>query len=204
MTPKEHELDFWKGFIKTDRFLNGWVANTPTPELHQFVKDFFIERCPMGGTVLDIGSGVVSILHGLNLGLLIIACDLLAEEYKEIFNYELHKIHPAYPIAGEELEFNAEFDFVHCSNALDHTTDPQLVFDNMVRALKPNGYIIVQGFENEAEHEKYQGMHQHNLRVEDEKLVPIDTSAVDHFRSFRFENHYQGRTWFIWIGQKLQ
>ncbi len=35
-----HELAFWQQFVKTDRFLSGWVKKVKTPELHQEVADF--------------------------------------------------------------------------------------------------------------------------------------------------------------------
>lgn len=201
MKAVEHELDFWRGFVKTDRFLKGWVADIPTPELHQVVKDFFAEHVPKFASVLDVGSGVVSILHGMP-DIHLVAVDMLATEYKTIFDYGVHGVIPPLPIPGESLSGDDVFDVVHISNALDHTTDPQKVFNNMVRALKPGGFIIVQGFENEATHENYQGMHQHNLWVNGDKLFPLDTSAAKVFRVHRFENHFQLQTWFIFIAQK--
>ena len=56
-----HELAFWQQFVKTDRFLNGWVGKGKTPELNQEVADF-IKSVPHE-TVLDVGSGVCSILN---------------------------------------------------------------------------------------------------------------------------------------------
>ena len=58
-----HELNFWKSFVKTERFLKGWVANIKTPELHQETADFILSVPHK--KVLDVGSGVVSILNGL-------------------------------------------------------------------------------------------------------------------------------------------
>ena len=60
----QHEIDFWREFVKTDRFLQGWCSNTKTPELRQFVYDFIQEYLPENGEVLDVGSGAVSLLHG--------------------------------------------------------------------------------------------------------------------------------------------
>ena len=51
-----HELAFWQQFVKTDRFLKGWVGKVKTPEPNQEVADF-IKSVPHE-TVLDVGSGV--------------------------------------------------------------------------------------------------------------------------------------------------
>jgi hypothetical protein len=40
-----HELKFWKQFVKTKRFLEGWVANVKTPELDNDVANFIWQKC---------------------------------------------------------------------------------------------------------------------------------------------------------------
>ncbi len=65
-----HELAFWQQFVKTDRFLNGWVKKVKTPELNQEVADFILSV--KNDSVLDVGSGVCSLLNGL---VNVTACD---------------------------------------------------------------------------------------------------------------------------------
>ena len=79
----QQELDFWKGFVKTERFLNGWVAKRKTPELNEFVAHFIQQHDH--AKILDCGSGVVSILNGLCDDAELVATDLLAEQYAKIF-----------------------------------------------------------------------------------------------------------------------
>jgi SAM-dependent methyltransferase len=206
MTTKElhgiyHELNFWKGFVKTERFLNGWVKKVKTPELQQSVADFI--KSVSHNQVADVGSGVVSILNGL---IPVTAIDPLGELYQLIFDYKAHKLAHPLPFPAEEMPAVNHFDIVHCSNAIDHTQQPTLAYESMMNAVKPKGYLILQGFENEGTHENWQGFHQHDIYV-DAKTLCIKNQLgqmmimdVDptHLEFVEFE----GKRWFIWIKQK--
>ena len=82
-----HELAFWQQFVKTDRFLQGWVKKVKTPELNQEVADFILSV--PNQKVLDVGSGVCSILNGL---VNVTPCDPLGDLYKLVFDFERHKL----------------------------------------------------------------------------------------------------------------
>ncbi|MBK6571784.1 MAG: hypothetical protein IPG21_04830 [Saprospiraceae bacterium] len=101
-TGREHEVNFWKGFVKTQRFLTQWVPEIKTEELDMGVYRFL--RDMDNPKVLDVGSGVVSILNGTVKDL--DAADPLAEDYKQIFDYEAHRLTPPLPFAGEEVGQN--------------------------------------------------------------------------------------------------
>lgn len=158
-----HELNFWKGFVKTDRFLNGWVKKVKTPELNNEVADFILSV--PHEKVLDVGSGVCSLLNGICNPLTV---DPLGDLYKLIFNYENHRLASPLPIPAEEISFKDEFDIVHISNALDHCQSPPDAIERLYDAVKPGGFLIVQGFCDEAVYEQWQGFHQWNLDVDDE------------------------------------
>ena len=206
MTTKElhgiyHELNFWKGFVKTERFLNGWVKKVKTPELQQSVADF-IKSVPYN-QVADVGSGVVSILNGL---IPVTAIDPLGELYQLVFDYKAHKLAHPLPFPAEEMPAVNHFDIVHCSNAIDHTQQPILAYESMMNAVKPKGYLILQGFENEGTHENWQGFHQHDIYVDAKTLciknqlgqmMVMDVDPT-HLEFVEFE----GKRWFIWIKQK--
>jgi len=137
-----HELKFWKGFVQTPRFLDGWVANVKTPELQQSVYDFIKSK---DAKILDVGSGVVSILNGTPCRALN-SVDLLGNLYPFVFDYEKHAMKQPVSIAGEYLLEKVQRDFydiVHMSNAIDHAVDPKLVFENLVACCKPGGFIIL-------------------------------------------------------------
>jgi SAM-dependent methyltransferase len=196
-----HELSFWKEFVKTDRFLSGWVKKVKTPELNQEVADFILSV--PHETVLDVGSGVCSLLNGL---VKVTACDPLGDLYKLIFDYERHKLTSPLPIPAEKIKFQNEFDIVHISNALDHCQSPYDALNNLLGAVKEGGYLIVQGFCNEADYENWQGFHQWNLDLTDSGILTIknkesqfDTLLEPHlFKKIDIGN----KQWFYWIEKK--
>lgn len=206
MTTKElhgiyHELNFWRWFVKTDRFKQGWVGKSKTPELQQYVADF-IKSVPHE-TVADVGSGVVSILNGL---VPVTSIDPLGELYQLLFDYRANKLKPPVPYPAEEIPFVNQFDIVHCSNAIDHTQNPIIAYKTMMNAVKPKGYLIVQGFENEGTHENWQGFHQNDIYISDNQLC-IKYSDGDGCIIDNEPTHLQTiqngtKNWYIWIKQK--
>lgn len=196
-----HELKFWKEFVKTGRFLNGWVANIKTPELHQPVYNFLKNK---NFKVLDLGSGVVSILNGTVKDLT--PCDPLGELYECIFDYKKHKLPPPLPIAAEDLEFKEEFDVVHISNALDHSQNPRKAFEKMLQASKE--YVIVQGFENEAIFENWQGFHQWNMTLDEHLKISGKNGINLNSKEFNLQIILKqvipldNKNWIIFIAKK--
>lgn len=207
ITGSDHEINFWKGFVKTERFLTGWCGPEKTPELNDIVYEFIKKNLPEGGKVLDCGSGVCSILNGTVPNDNLIVTDLLAAEYAKIFDYRKHDIVQPIPIGCEDLPYVNQFDIVHISNALDHTQNPVVAFEFLKRAVKPGGYLIVQGFENEGEYENWQGFHQWNLSLTEQGQIRIasksgEISYTECTKDFhRVYVELLGREWFIWIGQ---
>ena len=163
-----HELAFWQQFVKTDRFIKGWVKKIKTPELNQEVYDF-IKSVPHG-TVLDVGSGVCSLLNGTCNT---IAVDPLGDLYKLVFDYQRHQIEPPKALPAEELPYENEFDIVHISNALDHTQNPYEAYNKLLKAVKHGGYLIIQGFVDEAIYENWAGFHQWNLDLNEKGHLEI-------------------------------
>lgn len=206
----KHELAFWQGFVKTDRFLKGWVANIKTPELNNSVADFILSVTH--DKVLDVGSGVVSILNGL---VPVRAVDPLGGLYELIFDYKKYGVTPPIALPAEEIPFHDDYDIVHCSNAIDHSQEPFDGIFNLFQACKTGGYVILQGFTNEATHEKHAGFHQYNVDI-DHHGLSIDGDKTGkryvangmyglRFDSVRSEvvKLQNGREWYIWIAKKL-
>ena len=170
-----HEIEFWKGFVKSERFLRNWVYPEQNPEIRanhpdvakcfdDFAAAEITDHAPI--MILDVGSGVLPWIKGI-LGTkgVIITCDPLAEEYAKIFDYALHGQKQPVKAFAEALPFDDNsFDIVHCSNALDHTQNPYKAILEMERVCRPGGMILVQGFENEAYYEGWRGLHQWNIR----------------------------------------
>ncbi len=165
----DHELDFWSKFVKTDRFKNNWISETPNPELRPESYDLITAEIERKKTakVLDIGSGVASILRGTVPDKNLTACDPLADKYATIFDYQAQGLKQPVQAYGEALPFkDNSFSVVHISNALDHTQAPEKVIAEMERVCKKGGLILISGFTNEGEHEKYKGLHQWNITVD--------------------------------------
>ena len=196
-----HELSFWKEFVKTKRFLKGWVGNQKTPELNQEVADFILSV--PHDKVLDVGSGVCSLLNGL---VNVTPCDPLGDLYKLVFDFKTYIIKAPLAYPAEEIPFQDEFDIVHISNALDHCQNPYKAVQKLLEATKEGGYLIVQGFINEAEHENWQGFHQWNLNLTDKGLLEIkgkyETNIVAWTPHKYAKVQLLGREWFYWIVKK--
>lgn len=196
-----HELKFWKWFVTTPRFLDGWVRKKKTPELNEIVYNFLKQN---NGKTLDVGSGVVSILNGTINDLT--ACDPLGELYECIFDYKKYRIEPCLPLTAEELEFENEFDIVHISNALDHSQDPKKAFEKLLKATKK--YLIIQGFENEADYENWQGFHQWNMTLGDsliisnKKGIKLDTKNYQLKIILKQIVPLTDKNWIIFIAEK--
>lgn len=212
----EDELVFWRKFIFSDQFKT-WLENKPTPELLPEVVNLIQQE---RGLVLDVGSGVVSILHGTVPNKNLTATDLLAKEYAGIFDHAAAGAVKPIAIAAEELRYENEFSVVHMRNALDHSQNPGRVFSNLVRAARPGGLVIIGGFENEGSFLRKLGMHQWDisLNVDWDRLTLVSAgTAVDKNNPEDFLDDHSlrkdavyasiiplpsGRRWVTWAGRK--
>lgn len=203
----DHEISFWKQFVQSDRFINGWLPDRKTPELNDLVYMFLLGQPE--AKVLDCGSGVVSILHGTVKPSNLTSSDLLGHAYNEIFDYSKHGLVMPLPRACEDLTFKDMYDIVHISNAIDHVQDPFKAYAAMLRAVKPGGFLIVQGFVNEGTHEDWQGFHgfDFNLTVnggligQNQKEVVLWVEDNTYF-SKKIHLEMLNREWFIHITRK--
>lgn len=198
-----HEVNFWRTFVDTERFRQNWASNRINPELEQEAINL-IGAEGVHCSVLDVGSGPVSILHGLVLGKLT-AADPLSAFYAGMFDYARHGIRPPYAVRCEDLTGYFEqgtFDRVHMRNAFDHVQDPLSAFDALAAMVAPGGRLIIHGFENEADAENWQGLHQWNCRIEPGELIVEGREKI----YARLEGNTSrrelpnGKTWFtFWI-----
>ena len=109
--------------------------------------------------VLDVGCGISTVLHflpGKRHGI-----DPLADSYRQLYDYpEGIAVSQAH---GEDIPFpDANFNFVFCSNVLDHTSNPTRVVAEIARVLEPGGYFILTVELND-EDEKRDPAHPHNF-----------------------------------------
>lgn len=131
-------------------------------------------------TVLDVGAGVVSLLSYLHHSekIKLTATDLLSDEYTELLRIygHLSAIDDIEMIAcpaeslSERFKENT-FDFVYCNNALDHTDSPRKSLCSMVAIVKKGGYIMISGHSREGTKENWDGIHNHDLYIENGALL---------------------------------
>jgi SAM-dependent methyltransferase len=212
----QHEFLFWKGFVKTPRFIDGWVADIKTPELNEYVYNFIktlLDANP-GLNVLDAGSGAVSLLNGTVPKGNLTAIDPLGFLYEEIFDYNAHNITPPKTLQAERVHLGlgtGKYDVVHISNALDHTQVIEAAYENLMKCVKNGGVLIVQGFEKEATFENFSGFHQHDLFINSVAKGRNKLMVTQKHTSFILDtNPYysdtitlpDGKRWFIWIKKK--
>lgn len=224
---REHEINFWKWFIETPRFLEGWCGPEPTPELDESVRDFIKANVSKDGMVLDCGSGVVSILNGLVDNDKLYVTDPLAQDYKQIFDYSKHNVVPPIAVSVEQVKYRNLYDIAHIRNALDHSQNPSVGYASMHKAVKPGGFLIVQGFLNEGTFENWQGFHQFDMNVatgtQDDDFVKQQYTGILYYTNrvgertglatYKFNDDGSrgfakkikletGRDWFIWVVKK--
>lgn len=127
--------------------------------------------------VLDVGAGPLTRL-GKKWGgrsIEIVAIDPLADEY----NASLDKA-GIIPLVrtrrgeGERLsEYFPEssFDLTYAVNCLDHAADPYEAIRQMLLVVKPGGFAQLEHATNEAERQKYHGLHQWNFSEEGGRFI---------------------------------
>ena len=159
------EMLFWNSTLKKTDLQPTETANV-APALMQLRKTFK-ERL----IVLEIGPGPVSRLtRGWEANLYdLVGIDPLADEYMKLRKSPF--LVKGYAEEMDKMFLPESFHMVYASNSLDHTSNPALCFRNMVLLTKVGGVIIVCGNEREGSRTKWSGLHQHNLWLNDDKLI---------------------------------
>ena len=115
--------------------------------------------------IADLGSGPINMVGDTwpDCEIEMVCSDGLWNEYAELWG----DITPHVTVEQQDMESltyeDDSFDIVHCVNALDHCKDPRKALEEMLRIVKPGGWIYLRHGENEGERMKYHGYHQFNL-----------------------------------------
>ncbi|MBY0404437.1 MAG: methyltransferase domain-containing protein, partial [Cyanobacteria bacterium] len=135
--------------------------------------------------VLDVGSGPVSIFgYGVQNNLIDLnAVDPLATQYIEVLDklgYSLK--HSLIKGFGEELSvlFGSDaFDLVWTENAIDHSISPSKVLEEMVKVVRPGGYVFLKCWTREGTFEEWSGLHQHDIYLNENLELVCESNAPD-------------------------
>lgn len=161
-----YELNYWDSVISDDESWNSYIDD-------KLIQDE-IDHDEKVKKILDAGSGPVTVLSP-NKYNYIFSCDPLAEYYKLMLNNYNRK-----PIVNTEFCFSERlyekyeanfFDEVHMQNALDHSFFPMNSIYSFLYVLKIGCKVILKHYRNEAETEFYNGFHQFNIDVENDKAL---------------------------------
>lgn len=172
------EASFWSMWLRTKGA--EWPDDfrfrlDPDSQISAFVGSLLPDRS--APQILDVGAGPMTCLGKKSGGrtLLITACDPLAPIYTELLNSaEVNPIVRTEQAFAEDLSLFYDinrFDIVHCRNALDHSFDPLRGVQEMLLVTAMGGYVVLEHAADEAEHARYDGLHQWNFNVENDRFV---------------------------------
>ncbi len=137
------ELKWWKKYL-SDKNINEylvWKAGYWDEMLFSIEK--YIEL-PEHHDILDAGCGPAGIFIALKRNS-VVAVDPLLDEY--VANGLLDTSHFPWTTfvtnSLENIEYTDKFDYIFCLNAINHVNDLEKCYDNLVRALKPGGTLII-------------------------------------------------------------
>ncbi|MEO0585675.1 MAG: methyltransferase domain-containing protein, partial [Bacteroidota bacterium] len=175
--PQAHSFK-WKAGIKSEViFWNKYLRTSGLhwPETFRFRTDpdAMLQSRPAellpdheAVQILDVGAGPFTYLGKKCEGreIKITAVDPLADEYDELL--EKHNVEPpvrTIKVDGERLTETFEvdtFDLVFARNCIDHSYNPEQAILEMISVCKPDCYVLLEHRPNEAENERYVGLHQ--------------------------------------------
>lgn len=148
-----YELAFWKGLLNNlgeEGFLE--LRRKDFENKTKWFGDFYKQ-----GTGLDLGSGLISIFEFAPTKN-VIACDPLMDEYDKLLKKHI-TLTPIVYVKSEDdkLPFaTGSFDWVFCTNVIDHTPDPDALVEEIYRVLKPHGKLYFEvNFDDQLGQEHY-------------------------------------------------
>ena len=168
------ELRFWGKWIAGDGQL---LAYTGANRIPAFIAKHIPRQVNLSRPrvrIADLGAGawshVGTYLPGIDVE--IVASDIFAEEY--MANWRSQTAQPLVAIEKQDMTAltypDDSFDIVHCSNALDHTTNPFAAIAEMKRVCKPGGWILLRHQNSVGLGNHYTGLHLWNITPEDDDL----------------------------------
>ena len=149
----------------------------PNLPLQPHIRDHIAFRGTSTVRILDVGAGPLTCLGKTWPGrtLELTPTDPLANDYARILR--AHNVTPPVPTqfcCAERLTSKFpenHFDLAYSRNALDHSFEPLAAISQMLKVIKPDCTILLEHLLNEAETEKYYGLHQWNFTQRDNQFI---------------------------------
>jgi len=177
------ELGYWRWSLEQGNFRERLDPHTELqPELAELLR-----KCANAADealVIDVGSGPLTTVgskwtHPLR----VMAIDPLADQYNALMD-ELGVVPPVRPVRGSaerllDLIVAESADLLVMNNALDHSFQPLQCVMNLVAAAKPGCFVYLNHFANEAERERYAGLHQWNIFRRGNDTI-VSSTAKEH------------------------
>lgn len=119
--------------------------------------------------IADLGCGLLSTTGSTWPGVEVELhpSDFLAEKYDRLF--ERSGVKRVIPIEKQDMEAltyeDESFDIVNCINALDHAVNPDIALLEMLRIVRPGGWIYLRHRVDTGLVQKYNGLHQWNIKL---------------------------------------
>ena len=159
---KENEIGFWESWLKRKS------SPYQIPKRLSNTFDFmFGDKKEI--TIANLGAGAMNLIGDSrrDVEVKIVASDILADEFKKL-REELGVTAPN-PVEKQDMTnltySDNSFDIVYCANALDHSQDPYKALQEMVRIVKPGGWIYLKHMAHEGRRQGYHGLHQWNIDI---------------------------------------
>lgn len=135
------------------RWWQGYLKGKETAEYLQWKSSYWKELVtalsayiPMnpGSLVLDAGCGPAGIFMVFEENR-VEAIDPLLDKYKNLAHFQPEKFawtsFRTMPL--ESLDETEKYDLIFCMNAINHVNNIALCCDNLLRALNPNGHLVI-------------------------------------------------------------
>lgn len=175
------EIEFWCRWFETKglQWPEEFVKQTASSrDLPNYLEELFPANIESSRRILDIASGPISVIglgaeknqkHELN------CFDPLSEVYNALLSRYGFEYLPKIKFGLSEFinsyTDNSSYDLVFCRNGLDHTFDPFRSLVACLQLLAPEGVLVLEHDENEAEFQNYHGLHYWNFEIEKGNLI---------------------------------
>lgn len=137
----QSELAFWKEIYKNqgNRFNNSWYINILLPMSGEESPASFKDK-----VIADFGCGPQGSLEWAKEASERIGIDVLMDQYKSNFDISSHNMHY---VTCSETEIplpNNSVDVLFTLNAMDHTSNFEIMCKECLRILKPQGLFVAE------------------------------------------------------------